>query len=158
MAVKGAVIALDDADAAAGFQQSPQTVQGTGRVGQVLEDEADEDVVIAGIGLLEGEEVALLEPNVGQARRQYLCLGLCQGLRRNIERNEAAFRVVAGQVQGLAAGAAAGLEHQGTGRIPYAPMQQIGQGVGLIPQSLRFAVAVTVNILHIFLSPSMAMV
>jgi hypothetical protein len=44
------VIALDDGDRAAGLQESTQPDQGLVRVRQVLEDEAEEDVVELFVG------------------------------------------------------------------------------------------------------------
>ncbi|HEX3922139.1 MAG TPA: hypothetical protein VHY31_07625 [Streptosporangiaceae bacterium] len=61
------MVALDDGDRAAGPQDAPQARQRSGGVGQVLQDEADEDVVEASGRERQREHIPAQEVDVGQA-------------------------------------------------------------------------------------------
>jgi hypothetical protein len=68
VAVGRTVVALDDRDRPAGLQHAAQRGQGTVRVGQVLQQEADEDVVEARPRERQRVDVRDLEMHVAETR------------------------------------------------------------------------------------------
>jgi len=141
------VIALDDGDASAGPEARPEARQSPARIRQMFEHEADEDVIEALCGKGQVEDVGPLKRGI--ANSSLARAGFCarQRFRREIDACELRLGAVPGEGHGLRSHPATGLQHRGAGRIPRAPVEQLGERARLGDEPSRFAAGVTMNIL-----------
>ncbi len=97
MKIGGAVVPLDDGNRSTWPEEPPQRTQGLDRTGKVLQDEADKDVVEGFRVERQGEEIRLLELNIGETSR--IRRGLCfrDGVRGDVDRGNSCARAVAGE-------------------------------------------------------------
>ena len=150
-----AVIALDHGDRAAGLQHRAEPSQGFGRARQVLEHEADEDVVERRRrerSIAMGQRVDV-GPGKGHVRYPGVVRALPgggEGLRRQVDGGESRSGAALGDGHGLPAHAAADFKHRAAGREAGVVVQQLRQRAGLVvqPGVLSAAVAVDVPVGH----------
>lgn len=117
MEVGRSVIALDNGDGATGPEQPVENRQGLDRPREVLQDEADEDVV-EGLGAEgQGEDVRLPEPHVGESRPVGPSPGFGERVRGDVDRGEPSVRASLRQGDRLSPDAAPGLEHRAPGWV-----------------------------------------
>jgi hypothetical protein len=116
-------------------------------LGQVLEQEADEDVV-EGL-VLEGQavDVRLLEGHVGETGVRHPAARLGEGGLRDVHRDDASAGAACGEMDRLRADAAAGLEHAVPGREGDAVVEEGGKGVRLVGEPLRLPPRVAVDVI-----------
>ncbi len=135
------MVPLDHGDRPARPEEAPQCPERSLGVGQMLEHEADEDVVEGPVPERQGRYLAADE--VG---------GDSSGLRRperdgrEIDRDKGDIRVSPGDLQSLSSRPAPGLEDEGAGRIPGVVVKEIGERRGLIVKPKRFVLRIPVDI------------
>jgi hypothetical protein len=144
------VIALDNGDCAAGPEESLENRQGLNRPREVLEHEADENMV-EGLGVEgQGEDVRLPEFHVGESIPVGPSLGFDDRVCADIDRRESCVRAPLGQGDRLGADAAPGLEHPTPARVRGVGVQQVDQRSSLMPQALVLprVIAVYISFVH----------
>jgi hypothetical protein len=146
MEVGGPVIALDDGHRPAGTQQLREQLQRCDGAREVLEHEADEDVVERLRREREVEDVGLAELDVAQPRFVGLAPGLRDRLGRDIDAHETRAGAARRERDGLRADAASGLEHHASVGIGRVAVQQLEQRVGLIGEALVLPGVVAVDV------------
>lgn len=123
--VSRAVIPFDYREGAAGLQEDFQGPERFHGPGEMLQDEADEQVVERLRFERETENVGLPEGHIGQSGG----FGFCPCFRDrgfgNVDRRDQRFRAVPGQGDGLRADAAAGFQHAASRRISGVGMEQV---------------------------------
>jgi hypothetical protein len=144
------VVALDDGDRAAGPDHLPQDGQRLDGPGQVLEDEADEDMVERPLGERQRVQVGLPELDARHAGALRVPPRLVEGSGRHVDRHDARARAAPGQRDGLRAHATPGLEHGAARRIGRLRVQQLDERARLVAQAVVGAgvVAVDVAVAH----------
>src|SRR5262249_9400428 len=110
MEVGGAMIPLDDGDGPSRPEDLPQCGQRLDRTREVLQDEADKDMVEGGRVERRREDVRLLEPDVGEARCRRPRPRFGYGLGGDVDGDDSSARAVSGERDGLGADAAPSLE------------------------------------------------
>ena len=151
MKIGRAVIAFDHRNRAAGLQVAFQRPQHLDRPREVLQDEADENVVER-LGLVrQVEDVGLLKTDVCDTRGRRFSLRLDKRRRGNIDRGNQSLRAVLRERNGLCPHAAAGFQDTAARRIRGIGVQQLNQRRGLVlqPQVFAMIVAVDVGAIHI---------
>jgi hypothetical protein len=144
---RGPVVPLDHGDGAAGAQHAAQPGQRPAGVGQVLEDEADEQVVEGRVGERRVEQIGAAPFDV--RRRHVRCQSGArqrEGAVGDIHRHQVRSRTCRDQVRRLRADATADLERPGAGRKRGAAVQQLCQGVRLVGQSAGLVLGVPVHV------------
>jgi hypothetical protein len=141
------VVTLDHRDGAARCQHPPQPAGRRDRVGQVLQHEADEEMIERAVRERQVEQVGLapLHSGAGRAGR-YRRLRTLQRPRRDVHRREAGGRAARDQVDRLRADSAAHFQHPAPGRVRRVGVQQPGQAAGLVTEPSGLAGGVPVQI------------
>jgi hypothetical protein len=136
-------------------RSNPRNPQRLDRPGEVLQDEADEDVVEAAVGEGQGEDVRLPELDVGQPRKVGPALSLGERVRVHVDRHESCTGALPGQGERLGTDAAAHFEDDAPGGVSGVGVQQPDQRAGLIMQALVLprVVAVHVRLAHVVTKP-----
>lgn len=125
-----AVIALDYGDRATGLELPPENRQRLNRLGEMLQDEANEDVVER-LGVeRQSEDVRMPESHIGQSSRVGNLPGLGDRLIGDIDRHELRVGAPLGQRDRLGADATPNLEHQASATVFGVGVQQVDQGSG----------------------------
>jgi hypothetical protein len=78
------VVPLNDGDCSTWPQELPQPNQRLDRLSQMLQDEADKDMIERLWGKWQSENIGLLKPYIGQTGRIELCFGLRQRTGGNV--------------------------------------------------------------------------
>ena len=127
-----AVIPFDDCNRAARFQMLFQCAQRLDGLGEMLQDEADKNVIeeVRAIGQM--EEIPLFKFNIRQARRRCRFPGFKKGCLGNVDRGNEGVRAVPGKGYRLRANATTGFQNMASGRVRGVGVQQIDQGRGLV--------------------------
>ena len=146
MEVCRAVIALDDRERATRLQHPPKPRERARRVGQMLEHEADEDMVEGRLGERQVENVGVLELDVVQASQIHRPSRSGERRRGDVDRDERGAWTPSRERHGLRADAAAGLEHAAALGIFRVAVQEVDQRAGLILEALALAPMVSVNV------------
>ena len=144
--VRRPVVPLDDGDGPAGAYEVGEGRQRVGRAGEVLQYEADEDVIERGRRERECVDVGLPELDVREPGGPDPPLGLGQRRSRNVDRGELSAGATARQRHALGADAAAGLQDRAAVRVRGVPVEKAGESVGLSVQPLVLVVLVSVNV------------
>jgi len=149
------MIAFDDGDGAAAFQEVPQRLQSLNGPCQVFENKADKNVVER--FRLKGQmvDISLLETNIGQTGSDNLPPRFGQGRFRDIHRDEAGLRAVSAKRDRLCAHSAACFQDETSCRVGGIGVKEVLESRGLILEAQVFFQVVTVDIstLHILYVP-----
>jgi hypothetical protein len=146
MEVGRTVIPLDDGERAARPEHLLECDQSLDRLRQVLQHEADEDVVEGDRVELQIEDVRLHELHVGKTRSRDLGPGPGYGVGGYIDRHDARMRAVASQRDGLCPDPAPGFEHSAVGRISGLRVKQVNQRSRLIMKAVALSLVVAVDV------------
>ena len=140
------MVALDDRDRAARPQQVPEGDEGVDRLGEVLEDEADKDVVER--PGLEGqvEEVPLANLDVLEPGRLDPVFRLGDRVGRHLDRHEPGARAPRRECDCLGADAAARFQDDVAVGVGGVVVQQLDERSRLVAQPFSLAGVVTVNV------------
>jgi len=120
-----------------------------GRLRQVLQQEAEEDMVEVFFAKRQVEQVRRVELDIMVTSRRDPRTGLFERGGRDVHGHNPRPRVSRGEMNRLGPGAAAALQHQAPRRIHRVVVQQFAQRVGLVGQTIRLAGGVAVNVLNL---------
>ena len=146
MEQRRAMVTFDDRECAARTQNTAELPQGCGRIAQVLEDEAHEDVVEGGLSPGHVEEVSGEERDIHTVRGLQSPTGLPQGALRTVHGDDTGLRAGAGEPYGLSAHTAPRFQDATAGRIGRVVMKELGQCLGLVRQALPLTRGVAVDV------------
>ena len=132
------MIAFDDRQAPAWFQDPPKFKKRFLRTGQVFEHETDEDVLEGMVGKGQAGAVGLPEVYRPQAQFMQALFGRGQGGRCNIHCRNKGPGAASRQDGGLSARAAAGFQHPAAGREAGIVMKKVFERAGLVVQAPGF--------------------
>ena len=138
VAVKRAVVAFDDGQAAARRQHPLEFQEHVFRMGKVLEHETDEDVLEMIVGIGQVGTIGLFEMHIPDGQRVEARFGRRQRGRRDIHGRDEGIGAAARQDGGLGARTAAGLQHPAAGRIAGIVVEKVFKGAGLVVQPTGF--------------------
>ncbi len=146
MEVRRAVVAFDEGEAPTGSEQSAEGRERLDRSRQVLQDEADEDMVEGPDVEGQPKDVRLLHLHVAEPCLVDPAPGLLDRPRRSVDRGEHRPGAASCQVNRLGTHTAAGLQHPVPVGVRRTGVQQVGQDVRLVPQPLVLLVVVAVDV------------
>src|SRR6266545_1820325 len=146
MEERRAVVSLDDGDRAAPPQAGLHARERAQRIREVLEDEADEDVVerIRRKGKL--AEIRLLEGGVVDSGGAGPIPCLVERRWRDVDAGEPRARTVSGEEKRLGPHSTTRLEDGAAVRVPRVAVEQLGQRARLIAQAHAFALGVPMDV------------
>ena len=138
--ISGRMISLNHRDRPSGFQHPLQSRQGFKRLLQMLQHKAD-DHVIKTVGLKrQTENIRQTEGHIGESLFLNRNSGCTHRCRRNVDGGKMGLRILPCQDDGLRPDPAACFQDLTSRRIAGVIMEQSGQRVGLVEQTLVFPV------------------
>jgi hypothetical protein len=140
------MVALDHGDRATGPEQPTENRQRFNRLREVLENEADENMVERLGREGQSEDVGLPELHVGESGGVGPPLGFGERVCGEINRHESSIWAAPGERDRLGADAASGFEHEAPARVCGVGVQQLDQRSGLILQALVLPRVITGHI------------
>ena len=126
------MIAFDDRDRPSRLEQSFQRSERLGRPREVLQDEANEDVIERFVLERRGEDVGAPELHVGQLRCSYLGTRFLERSSGNVNRHDSRAEAVPGKSDRLRTDSASHFEHAAASRVGDVGVKQIDERSSLI--------------------------